>query len=84
MPTVEAAFRVRVISPADPKDRGFGPLKVHAITSPIYARDITAELLWRNPNFDPDKSWVRIQSDEMVDIDTVLPETAPPALAPPM
>ena len=74
VPTVEAAFRVRVIKPADPKDRGFGPLEVHAITSPIYARDITAELLWRNPNFDPDKSWVRIQSDEMVDIDLEIPE----------
>jgi len=73
IPTTEAAFRVRVIKPADPKSKGFGPLEVMAITSPIYARDITGELLWRNPNFDPDKSWVRIQSDDMVDINMDMP-----------
>ena len=77
LPTTEAAFRVRVISPAAPRSQGFGPLEVHAITSPIYARDITAELLWRNPNFDPDQSWVRIQSEDMIDLDMQPPEGAP-------
>ncbi|NLN92526.1 MAG: CehA/McbA family metallohydrolase [Candidatus Hydrogenedens sp.] len=76
-PTQEASYRVRVISPADPKSSGFGPLEIHALTSPIYARDISAELLWRNPNFDPDQSWVRIQSDDFQDVDMQLPDQAP-------
>ncbi|NLV43231.1 MAG: CehA/McbA family metallohydrolase [Candidatus Hydrogenedentes bacterium] len=82
IPSVEAAFRVRIIKSADPKAKGFGPLEILAITSPIYARDITAELLWRNPNFDPDKSWVRIQSKDMTEIDMESPEsgTASPPL----
>ncbi len=82
LPTADAVYRVRVISPADPKSRGFGPLEVHAVTSPIYARDISQELLWRNPNFDPDKSWVRIQSEGMTDLDAVLPEDEAPMQAP--
>ena len=77
MPSSDAAFRVRVIKAADEKSKGFGPLEVVAISSPIYARDITAELLWRNPNFDPEKSWVRIQSGEMTDIDLDAPEGGP-------
>ncbi|HOD96578.1 MAG TPA: CehA/McbA family metallohydrolase [Candidatus Hydrogenedentes bacterium] len=76
-PTQDAAYRVRVISPADPKSEGFGPLEVHALTSPIYARDISAELLWRNPNFDPDKSWVRIQNGDLTDVDVQLPDQPP-------
>ena len=77
MPSSDAAFRVRVIKAADEKSKGFGPLEVVALSSPIYARDITAELLWRNPNFDPEKSWVRIQSGEMTDIDLDAPEGGP-------
>lgn len=82
MPTSEAAYRVRIISAADPRDRGFGPLDVHALSGPIYARDITQELLWRNPNFDPDRTWVRIQSDDMIDLDPMLPEHAAPMQMP--
>lgn len=77
IPSTEAAFRVRIIKSADPKDKGFGPLEITALTSPIYARDITAELLWRNPNFDPDKSWVRIQSGNMTDLDQAPLESMP-------
>lgn len=84
VPTTETAYRVRVIKPADPKSKGFGPIEVHAITGPIYARDITAELLWRNPNFDPDKSWIRIQKKDITDIDMdiQLPEDNPKPLRP--
>ncbi len=80
MPTGDAAYRVRVISAATPGDKGFGPLEVHALSAPIYARDITQELLWRNPNFDPDNSWVRVQSSGMVDLDPVLPDQPPAQL----
>ncbi len=80
MPTSDAAYRVRVISAANPRDKGFGPLQVHALSAPIYARDITQELLWRNPHFDPDKSWVRIQSGDMIDLDLALPDQPPAQL----
>ncbi len=82
LPTGDAAYRVRVIGSADPNAKGFGPLEVYAISSPIYARDITRDLLVRNPNFDPDKSWVRIQSDSMRDVDIELPEQVAPAQVP--
>ena len=73
-PTGDAAYRVRVIGSADPKEKGFGPLEVFAMTSPIYARDITRDLLMRNPNFDPAKSWVRIQEESPVEFEPELPE----------
>ncbi len=81
-PTSDAAYRVRIISAADPRDKGFGPLQIHAISSPIYARNITQELLWRNPNFDPEQSWVRIQSGDMMELEPDLPEDMPPAQVP--
>ncbi len=81
-PTSDAAYRVRVIDSADPNARGFGPIEVHALSSPIYARDITRDLLMLNPNFDPEQSWVRIQSEGMMDLDPDLPEHMPPAQVP--
>ncbi|MCK5861809.1 MAG: CehA/McbA family metallohydrolase [Candidatus Hydrogenedentes bacterium] len=78
-PTSEAAYRVRVIGAADPKARGFGPLEVYAMSSPIYARDITQELLMRNPDFDPSKSWVRLQSGSITDFGYDLPEQTSPS-----
>ena len=82
MTTTDAAYRVRVIGAADPKQKGFGPLEVYAMTSPIYARDITRELLMRNPNFDPSKSWVRIQEGTEIEFEPELPEEAQPAQVP--
>ncbi len=76
-PSVYSSYRLRVIGPADPKEKGFGPIQVYAVSSPIYAQDITQELLWRNPNFDPSKTWVRIKSDNMQEVE--LPENQPPA-----
>ena len=80
-PTIYSTYRIRVIGPADPKVKGFGSLEVYALSSPIYAQDITQELLWRNPNLDPKKTWVKLQSKE-VPQDVDLPENAPPAQIP--
>ncbi|MBW7863859.1 MAG: CehA/McbA family metallohydrolase [Candidatus Hydrogenedens sp.] len=79
-PTTYSTYRLRVIGPADPKAKGFGPIEVYAVSSPIYAQDITQELLWRNPNLDPDKTWVRIQSEDVMEVE--LPENVPPMTAP--
>jgi hypothetical protein len=80
-PTIYSTYRIRVIGPADPKTKGFGPLEVYALSSPIYAQDITQELLWRNPNIDPKKTWVKLQTKENpVDVD--VSQSAPPAQIP--
>lgn len=79
-PTSSSTYRLRVIGPPDPKAKGFGPIEVFALSSPIYAQDITQELLWRNPNLDPDKTWVRIQSEDVMEVD--LPENVAPMAAP--
>jgi hypothetical protein len=47
------------------------------LSSPIYAQDITQELLWRNPNLDLKKTWVRLQTEkEPIEVD--LPEDQKP------
>jgi len=79
--TIYSSYRIRVIGPADPKTKGFGPIEVYALSSPIYAQDITQELLWRNPNLDPKKTWVKLQSKEIPQ-DVELPENAAPAQIP--
>jgi hypothetical protein len=81
-PTIYSTYRIRVIGPADPKSKGFGPIEVYAMSSPIYAQDITQELLWRNnPNLDPKKTWVKLQTQQQpVEID--LPENQAPAKVP--
>jgi hypothetical protein len=76
-PTIYSTYRIRVIGPADPKRDGFGPIDVYALSSPIYAQDITQELLWRNPNLDLKKTWVRLQTEkEPIEVD--LPEDQKP------
>ena len=77
-PTIYSTYRLRVIGPADPKRSGFGPIEVYAMSSPIYAQDITQELLWRNPNLDPKKTWVKLQT-EKAPVEVDLPENAAPA-----
>lgn len=79
-PVTQSTYRLRVIGPADPKAKGFGPVEVYALSSPIYAQDITQELLWRNPKLDPDKTWVRVQSDNVQEVE--LNENAPVMEAP--
>jgi hypothetical protein len=80
-PSIYSAYRIRVIGPADPKKNGFGPIEVYALSSPIYAQDITQELLWRNPNLDPKKTWVKLQTKEVpveVDVSGSVPPTQIP------
>lgn len=79
-PTTYCTYRLRVIGPADPKAKGFGPVEVYALSSPIYAQDITQELLWRNPDLNPEKTWVRVQSDNVQEVE--LNENAPVMEAP--
>lgn len=75
-PTIYSTYRIRVIGPADPKQNGFGPIEVYALSSPIYAQDITQELLWRNPNLDIKKTWVKLQT-EKAPIEVDLPDNPP-------
>ncbi len=80
-PTIYSSYRIRVIGTADPKKNGFGSIEVYALSSPIYAQDITQELLWRNPNLDLKKTWVKLQTKEApVDVD--VSQSAPPAKIP--
>lgn len=59
-PRSPTAFQVRVVGPATRP--GFGPVEVHALTSPIYADDIISDLFWQDPNRYMDESnWVRVE-----------------------
>ncbi len=63
-PTRSGAYRLRVIGPPEQQTKGFGDVEVYAMTSPIYAQNITPALLWRIPNFDPKKAWIEIKPSE--------------------
>jgi len=78
-PVQYAAYRARVI--AQQKEKGLGDVTVCAMTSPIYAQEITRDLLWRNPNLDVDKAWVKVETPAAPDV--ILPEDMPPALTAP-
>lgn len=62
-PTKSGAYRLRVTGPPT-SSQGFGDVEVYAMTSPIYAQDITREILWRIPNLDPKKTWIEIKPSE--------------------
>lgn len=62
-PIRSGAYRLRVIGPPE-NSKGFGDIEVYAMTSPIYAQDITPEILWRLPKFDPKKAWIEIKPSE--------------------
>ncbi len=62
-PTRSGAYRLRIIGPPE-NTKGFGDIEVYAMTSPIYAQDITPEILWRLPKFDPKKAWIEIKPSE--------------------
>lgn len=78
-PAHYAAYRVRVISP--PTKTGLGDVDVCAMTSPIYAQEITQDLLWRNPKLDVDKAWVKVETPAAPEV--ILPEDVAPALTAP-
>jgi hypothetical protein len=76
-PTSYSVYRVQVIgSPEKPSD-GFGPIEMHAMSSPIYAQEITQELLLKYPGINLDKTWVRVAPDKGQEI-TDLPEADAP------
>jgi hypothetical protein len=78
-PTAYSVYRVQVTSPPANPESGFGPVEVHAFSSPIYCQDITQELLLSNPGLDPSKTWIRLRQDDSgVGEVHDLPEQDPP------
>lgn len=74
---IPCVYQVRIISAA--RQEGFGMVDVHAITSPIYADDIIAELFWNDPNrFLDERNWIPLDelSTEEVPLQK-LPDTPP-------
>jgi len=67
-PQVYSSYRIRVISPVEPAPGAFGTVDVQALSSPIYAMDITRDLLMRNPKFDPSKTWVRLNPENYEEV----------------
>ncbi len=59
-PQYAGAYRVRVIDTPDGRDKGFGPIEVLAMTSPIYAANIARQLLLDTPGIDPSKMWMEV------------------------
>lgn len=76
-PTSYGVYRVQVISSPENPSEGFGPIEVHAMSSPIYAQDITQELLQKYPGINVDKTWVRLKPDSTPEISN-LPEASSP------
>ena len=60
-PEQPAAYWVRVIDKA--VGNGFGAVDVLALSSPIYAEDITQQLLLAHPELEPDKAWIEMRRD---------------------
>jgi hypothetical protein len=73
-----SVYRVRVFGPADKSKGALGDVEVLAMTSPIYAQDLTDELMMRNPSLDPENTWIRLQQDVIPEVS--LPEHLPPAV----
>jgi hypothetical protein len=61
-PETLTAYRARVISPAKEGKQGFGRVDVHAMTSPIYAQDITLAAM-EYFNVDTSKAWVVLDDE---------------------
>jgi hypothetical protein len=57
----KAVYRVRVIRQPESGAKGYGPVEVVALSSPIYADDIAGDLLMTGP-VDLNKTWVRLDS----------------------
>jgi len=67
-PSSNANYRVRIIGPPENPRSGFGPLEVYAMSGPIYAQNITAELMAQYPNIDWDDSWVRVNQPDIREV----------------
>ena len=57
-----AVYRLRVIRQPESGAKGYGPVEVVALSSPIYADDIGGDLLMTGP-VDLNKTWVEIPSE---------------------
>lgn len=66
-----AVYRLRVIRQPENTSKGYGPVEVLAMSSPIYAADIGTELLMTGP-VDLSKTWVELKS-EYTEIDRRVP-----------
>jgi hypothetical protein len=66
-----SSYRARIISPAPEGQKGFGPLQIHALTSPIFAREVSAN---------PKGEWIRIEPEP--DLPVVIDESQPPSITP--
>ncbi|MCF6287000.1 MAG: hypothetical protein L3K26_17715, partial [Candidatus Hydrogenedentes bacterium] len=62
----QSVYRVRVIRQPDNPGKGFGPVDVLALSSPIYAADIGADLL-ATGSLDVNKAWIRLDSEYVKD-----------------
>jgi hypothetical protein len=62
----EGVYRVRVIGQPDNLNKGYGPVETLALSAPIYAADIGAELLATGP-IDPSRTWVKVESEYVPD-----------------
>ena len=72
LPKEEGAFRVRVISPNELPKEQFGRVEVHAMSSPIYAQDVTREAV-QYFGLDPDKAWISAPQQTGPDNEADLP-----------
>lgn len=57
-----AVYRLRVIRQPESGAKGYGPVEVMALSSPIYADDIGGDLLMTGP-VDINKTWVKLDSE---------------------
>jgi hypothetical protein len=73
-------YRVRIVGSPPDGEKGFGPLEVYALTSPIYAQDITRELVLRHPELNLGDKWIKVTPDPREDVPIVdqLPEQDQP------
>ena len=58
----KAVYRLRVIRQPESGAKGYGPVEVMVLSSPIYADDIGGDLLMTGP-VDLNKTWVEIPSE---------------------
>lgn len=58
----KAVYRLRVIRQPQSGAKGYGPVEVVALSSPIYADDIGGDLLMTGP-VDLNKTWVKLDSE---------------------
>ncbi len=83
-PDSKSAFRVQVLGEPENSKSGHGLTEIYALTSPIYSRDLTREMIQLRADLDPNLSindfGIRVEPDNGYEI--ALPENLPPHSAP--